>query len=297
LIVAFIWFILSLKRWHQLLKLQYCIAGVIALGMIESATLYFENLGYNISGQNYVGAMIVGVLIITIKKAVSRILVLVVAMGYGIVRPTLGTSKNKVLLYGILYLIFSGILNVIELVQRTTVISLSLVFFIVFPVALLDTGFYWWIFLSLIRTISQLQIRKQTIKLVMYKRFFFTLIISGIISALIIVIQLLLTVSDDLDKQWRIQFLWTAFWHLLYLAILLAIAVLWRPTDNNTRYAYSEMGPEPEEFTLQSLNVIGDAIQRKTRDDIQLGDLKSSQDNMQASFTITDDEDQPSKME
>jgi len=275
--------------------LQNCIAGVIALGMIESATLYFDDLGYNISGRNYVGAMIVGVIVSTIKRTVSRLLVLIVAMGFGVVKPTLGTSTYKVLVLGILYLIFSGILNIVDLVQRTTQVSLSVVFFLVFPVAVLDTSFYWWIFLSLLRTISQLQTRKQGIKLSMYKQFFVTLIVSGISSALIIVIQLFVTVSEDVDNLWKVQWIWSAFWHILYLMILLAVAILWRPTNNNTRYAYSEMAPEPDEFMLQPLNVIGDVIQRKTKEDIeQLSKHEEQSDNLPASFTITDDDEQPS---
>ena len=61
--------------------------------------------------------------------------------------------------------------------------------------------------------------------------------------------------------------MWTAFWHLLYLAVLLVIAVLWRPTDNNTRYAYSEMEPQPEEYTLQPFNSNGDVLQRKAKEE------------------------------
>lgn len=54
--------------------------------MIETATLYFDDLGYNISGENYVAAMMVGVIISTVKRTISRLLVLVVSMGYGVVK-------------------------------------------------------------------------------------------------------------------------------------------------------------------------------------------------------------------
>lgn len=64
-VVALIWLILTLRHRSQVLKLQvmnvlfyspeirqHCIGAVIALGMIENATLYFDDLGYNISGEN-----------------------------------------------------------------------------------------------------------------------------------------------------------------------------------------------------------------------------------------------------
>jgi len=87
---------------------------------------------------------------------------------------------------------------------------------------------------------------------------------------------------------------WTAIWHLLYLAILLGIAVLWRPTHNNTRYAYSEMSPEPDEFMLHPLNLLPELVQRSKAGDSQEDIPKQLALNPDApvSFTITDDEEQ-----
>jgi len=267
LFVGIYWLVLSLKHKSQILKLQNYIAGVIFLGVIEMATLYFDYLGYNISGENYVGAMMVGVIVSTIKKSISRLLVLVVSMGYGVVKPTLGAERNRVIFLGLLYTTFSGTLNIIELVQRTPAFSTLVVFLVVFSVAVLDTIFYWWIFLSLLRTIQQLTTRKQPIKLEMYKRFFGTLVVSGILSSIIIVIQLFIGVMSDADAMWRSLWVWPAFWHLLYFAILVAIVILWRPTNNNTRYAYQEVTDDSteEEVVLQPIGM-GETTQRKKDD-------------------------------
>ena len=40
--------------------------------------------------------VVLGVLLSTVKKTVSRLLVLVVCLGYGVVRPTLGNVAYKV---------------------------------------------------------------------------------------------------------------------------------------------------------------------------------------------------------
>ena len=61
-------------------------AGVIALGMMESTTWYFVLKDYNINGQYQTGSVIVAILISTMKRTVSRLLVLVVSMGYGVVK-------------------------------------------------------------------------------------------------------------------------------------------------------------------------------------------------------------------
>jgi len=290
LLIGIIWFILSAKYWKQLLKLQNWIAAVIALGMLEMATLYFDNLGYNNSGENYVAAMIVGVIVSTFKRTVSRVLVLVVSMGFGVVKSTLGANRYKILLLAVLYFIFSGVLNIVDLVQRTTVVSLAVLLLLVFPSAILDTTFYWWIFYSLLRTISQLGVRKQTIKLRMYKRFFATLIISGLLSSLVIIVQMFVTVTSDPDNIWQTNWLWTAFWQILYLIILVAIVFLWRPTSNNTRYAYSEMNDmDTEEITLQPLSPIGDMLQRSSS--VKLEEQAPSKVvEIPVSFSIDDDD-------
>jgi hypothetical protein len=47
-------------------------------------------------------------------------------------------------------------------------------------------------------------------------------------------------ITSSEDAMWDTWWIFQAFWHVLYFFILLAIAVLWRPTTNNTRYAYRE---------------------------------------------------------
>jgi len=105
----------------------------------------------------------------------------------------------------------------------------------------------------------------------------------------------------------KLTWVWTAFWNALYFVILVAMAIIWRPTSNNTRYAYTEMSPEGEEITLQPLNVISDAIQRKPKEgDSEVPTSKTNtatQDSkslaeISVAFSIDDDEkDTDMKME
>ena len=37
------------------------------------------------------------------------------------------------------------------------------------------------------------------------------------------------------NADWEHRWLKTGFWHILFYGILVAIAVLWRPSDNNAR--------------------------------------------------------------
>jgi hypothetical protein len=55
------------------------------------------------------------------------------------------------------------------------------------------------------------------------------------------------------DDLWNVDWIWTAFWHILYLAVLTAIVVIWRPTANNARYSYAEM-PSDGEIDMAELS-------------------------------------------
>jgi len=185
-------------------------------------------------------------------------------------RANLGTTKSKVLTLGALYFLFSG---TFQIMSNNSVAGWSegITTLLVIPVALLDTFFYWWIFLSLVRTITQLIYRKQPIKLEMYKKLFVTLVLSGLISGLIVVYQLYfftfsltcaieievtdneniryIVLTSSVDERWETWWIWESFWHILYFLVLLVICVLWRPTENNTRYAYSELKEVEESNT------------------------------------------------
>ena len=116
------------------------------------------------------------------------------------------------------------------------------------PVALLDALFYWWTFSGLTRTLAQLSTRRQSAKLQLYRRFSQVLIASIAISGLWVCWQMLAIVANDLDSRWASLWVFDAFWHLLYFAILLAICYLWSPNKNNLQYAYmDELGQCEEE--------------------------------------------------
>ena len=49
-----------------------------------------------------------------VKKTVSRLLILVVSMGYGVVRPTLGGLTSKVVLLGSTYFLAVEVLDIFD---------------------------------------------------------------------------------------------------------------------------------------------------------------------------------------
>ncbi|RLN17038.1 transmembrane protein 87A [Panicum miliaceum] len=68
--------------WKDILQLHYHITAVIALGMCEMAFWYFEYANFNSTGTRPMGITIWAVTFTAVKKTVSRLLLLVVSMGY-----------------------------------------------------------------------------------------------------------------------------------------------------------------------------------------------------------------------
>jgi hypothetical protein len=273
LVIGLCWFGVSLRHWRKLLAIQNWIAGVIFLGMAESATLYFKNLAFNGSGNADLGVIVFSILLSALKRTVSRVLVLVVGMGYGVVKPTLGTTRYKVSLLGTLYFVFAAAMMLVQESDRSADVSWATAVFLVVPVAVLDTGFYWWIFLSLLRTIAQLKARRQVVKLSMYQWLFNTLAASAVVSTCVVLYQVIAFSISHPDDHWRTAWLWPAFWEVLYLIVLIALVALWRPTANNTRYAYADVRGGGEEGGEAGAN--GDIVLDAEVGDVPMTDAKA----------------------
>ncbi|CAF3763925.1 unnamed protein product [Rotaria sp. Silwood1] len=92
---AILWFIWYAFHQQKLHKIQFCIGGVILIGLIEK-------IGYS-AQNNTVNRH--GVILSCLKSTIIRSLFMMIAFGYGIVEPPLGLSKRKLFITGILYFV------------------------------------------------------------------------------------------------------------------------------------------------------------------------------------------------
>lgn len=165
LVLSVIWFIQYVRFWRDILELQHCISAVIALGLFEMVLWYFEYVNFNDSGMRPVAITSWVVTVGAIRKTVSRVLILSISMGYGVVRPTLGGLTSKVLLLGFTYFLASELLDIAEYVGSINDVSGRARLFLVLPDAFLDAFLILWIFTALSRTLEQLQVSTVTFSL------------------------------------------------------------------------------------------------------------------------------------
>lgn len=157
-ILGIFWFSQYARFWREVLPLQNCITLVITLGMFEMALWYFDYAKFNETGIRPIGITVWAVSFGTVKRTVSRLIILMVAMGYGVVRPTLGGLTSKVLLLGGTFFVASEVLELVENVGAISDLSGKARLFFVLPVAILDAFFVLWIFTSLSSTLNKLQV-------------------------------------------------------------------------------------------------------------------------------------------
>uniref|UniRef100_A0A3B5M657 GOST seven transmembrane domain-containing protein n=1 Tax=Xiphophorus couchianus TaxID=32473 RepID=A0A3B5M657_9TELE len=125
ILYALLWFVWAACYWKDLLRIQFWIAGVIFLGMMEKALFCAEYENTNVVGSASPGLLIFAELLSALKRTLARLLVIIVSLGYGIIKPRLGTVMHRVVGLGILYFAFASI----EGVLRITGVSRALAVF------------------------------------------------------------------------------------------------------------------------------------------------------------------------
>uniref|UniRef100_A0A8C8SZK4 Transmembrane protein 87A n=1 Tax=Pelusios castaneus TaxID=367368 RepID=A0A8C8SZK4_9SAUR len=238
-----LWLAWSACYWRDLLRIQFWIGAVIFLGMLEKAVFYaeFQNIRYK--GESVQGALILAELLSAVKRSLARTLVIIVSLGYGIVKPRLGVTLHKVVTAGALYLLFSGM----EGVLRVTGAQNDLASLAFIPLAFLDTALCWWIFISLTQTMKLLKLRRNVVKLSLYRHFTNTLILAVAASIVFVIWTTMKFRLVDCQSDWQELWVDDAIWRLLFSMILFVIMVLWRPSANNQRFAFSPLSEEEDD--------------------------------------------------
>ncbi|KAG7234577.1 hypothetical protein INR49_002206 [Caranx melampygus] len=257
-----LWLFWCACYWRDLLRIQFWIGAVIILGMLEKAVFYSEYQSIRYKGDYVQGAVIFAELLSALKRSLARILVLIVSLGYGIVKPRLGTTVHRLVAVGLLYLLFSsveGVLRVTVLLVNSDIIFVLQGFYGTvalvanLSLSLIDSCVMWWIsftqsshsFLS--QTTRLLKLRRNVVKLSLYQHFTNTLIFSVVASIIFIIWTTKAFKLVDCQTGWRDLWVDDAFWRLLFSTILLVIMVLLRPSANSQRFSHSPLIDEDDD--------------------------------------------------
>merc|ERR1712156_231906 len=214
--------------------------GVIFLGMVEKAMFLAEFQNINNSGQATEGLILAAEVVSCGKRTLARMLVIIVSLGFGIVKPRLGPLLNRVVGIGFLYFMIASTEAVLRVMKPKNDLS-SGTMLAGIPLAVIDSSICWWVFSALVQTTRTLRLRRNLVKLSLYRHFTNTLIFAVMASVVFMLWSIKFHKLEECLIDWRDLWIDEAFWHLLSSVILLVIMVLWTPSKNNQRYAFTPL--------------------------------------------------------
>ncbi|KAL4771134.1 lung seven transmembrane receptor-domain-containing protein [Aspergillus nidulans var. acristatus] len=260
-VIGLYWAFLYVQNRHDILPVQNYITAILVFLILEQLMTWGFYDYQNRHGLN-IGAKVLMVIVAVLnamRTSFSFFLLLIVCMGYGVVKPSLGRTMIYVRILAITHFVFAVIYAIASL-SITPEAAGILILFIELPLAATLTAFYVWTLSSLNATMKDLIDRKQKTKAMMYKKLWYCLLGSIIVLFGFIFINALAFASrseeDFLPEHWKNRWFVLDGWlSIVYLADLAFIAYLWRPTANNRRFAMSdELAQDDDGFEIRSFN-------------------------------------------
>ena len=243
-IVGIVWLVYCAIYSEQLMALQLWITVVLGMGMVETTTLFAHYLSWNDFGRPTIAVTFVALFFGVLKRSMSRVVMLMVAMGYGVVRPTLGEDMNRVLYLGTGYFLLSLVYTIATSLpagnRAADESEYDMLSMVVFVLAGVDTTFYIWILTALNNLLGSLAARKQAAKYILYRNFRSVLIVSLLATCVWVLYGSVvnLNTGHGEDNNWKDHWTVDALWEMTYFMIFVAISIMWAPSKNSMRYAY-----------------------------------------------------------
>ncbi|KAJ2162745.1 hypothetical protein GGF46_000470 [Coemansia sp. RSA 552] len=249
--IAAAWAFMSWRVWSEILSVQNQLLGLVCLLAVDMGMNFGFWKHYNSTGAPGMAYSVITLIIDSGRNSLSFFLLLVVALGWGIVRPSLGKTMIRCVLLAIVHF-FAGCLYGAGLLFRDPqeVGPLSLIY--VIPLSASLALFYIWTMSAIISTTNLLIERQQHYKLAMYNRLWRLLLLCLVLLFAFFVLNIVYTFSFTrigvAASSWRWLWFWTDGWvNLEYFVALCVILFWWRPTNENYRYSLEELAGDEEE--------------------------------------------------
>ncbi|CAA7055300.1 unnamed protein product [Microthlaspi erraticum] len=244
MLLGVVWFPRFVRYWKDGIQLHSHVSLVIAFSMYELAFMYSGFAYLDSVGTSPVKATLWAVSFSSARKALSRLLLLALTSGYGLVKPEISGFTPRMLLLGGMCYVISLSLGSAQHFGSLTEDGMTL---LMLSWAIMETCFLQWIFRSLWNTLKKLKVNKRNIaKLQLYKNFAVVLVTMAVLNFAWVYVEVY--INDSLSELWQVKWMIPAFWYVLAYALLVVICCFWPPTEKPTRYLYTaEMEDEFEE--------------------------------------------------
>uniref|UniRef100_A0A7S0XK24 GOST seven transmembrane domain-containing protein n=1 Tax=Pseudo-nitzschia delicatissima TaxID=44447 RepID=A0A7S0XK24_9STRA len=242
-----LWYGVRMKMFEESnIPIQTWIFGTMCMGTLEIFFRAGDLFVWNEDGSRFLIAYYIGIIVGVLKRGISRCLMVMVSLGWGVTRDELGPMTKKIHILGVLYIVISLVAEILDEIMFTGMKHLTkneeeelfdVVTILNFVIVLINLIFYFWIIDSLSGTMEYLENMKQTRKLLRYLRLRMILMFSILFGVMWAVFGIVDTYDQGIvteEAKWVID----ASIEINYLFILVAVAYMWRPQENAKDYAY-----------------------------------------------------------
>ncbi|OCT45012.1 Membrane protein PTM1 [Cladophialophora carrionii] len=259
-VLGVFWAFLYFQNRSDILPVQNYITAIIIFLIVEQLMTWGFYDYQNRHGNNTLNKvfMIIVSILNAGRNSFSFFLLLIVCMGYGVVKPSLGKTMIYVRILAAAHFVF-GVIYAIASMAVTPESVGPLILFVILPLAGTMTAFYVWTLSSLNITIKDLIDRKQKTKAMMYKKLSWCILGSVLVIFAFFFINSFAfagsSAANFVPDHWQTRWFVLDGWlNLVYLFNIAFIAYLWRPTANNRRFAMSdELAQDDDGFEIRSI--------------------------------------------
>lgn len=278
-VMSIFWGFLYVQNRHDILPVQNYITAIIVFLIVEQLMTWGFYDYSNNHGNNALAKflMIIVAILNAGRNSFSFFLLLIVCMGYGVVKPSLGKTMWYVRALALTHFVF-GVIYAVASLTITPDNAGPLVLLVILPLAATLTAFYVWTLNSLNLTMKDLLERKQSVKAMMYKKLWWCILGSiVVIFAFFFLNSFTFAGRSDpnfVPDHWKTRwFILDGWLNLVYLVDIAYVAYLWRPTVNNRRFAMSdELAQDDEGFEIASFDGSLDEEDARSPDAMENGD-------------------------
>ncbi|KAI9743859.1 MAG: hypothetical protein M1818_002593 [Claussenomyces sp. TS43310] len=264
-VLAAFWGFFYVQHRHDILAVQNYITAIIMFLIVEMLMTWgfydYENRNGANTGSKVL--MIVVAVLNAARNSFSFFLLLIVCMGYGVVKPSLGRTMIYVRWLAATHFVFGLIYSIASLIITPDSAG-PLVLFVILPLASTLTAFYVWTLNSLNLTMKDLFERKQTVKAAMYRKLWYCILFSILVIFGFFFFNSFtfagVSDPDFVPNNWKSRwFILDGWLNLVYFADVAFICYMWLPTANNRRFAMSdELAQDDEGFEVADFGADGD---------------------------------------
>lgn len=249
LTITLLFIMIYLRHCRRLLYLHHFILLVLILSTAETISWYRTYVEMNQNGTPvccpYPSPFLLSTILKVLARMISREVLLLISLGYGIIRPSLTWPEWGLLLsLGSCYAVSEASLKLTQSAQESQGESSPPLIWALLAISS-NCVFAFWIFSALSATRSNLLKAKQTFKYDMYRKLVQVLVLFLSASFVLLVLEgSVYSKHLPLDWEW-IWLLWATS-DILNCLVLFTMGFIWRPCYTSSLYALSIQIPQSE---------------------------------------------------